>query len=337
MAIDREAFRRAARAKPDFTFAQGAAALEKHGLGTLDSWEAAGANQTNGIFRAGGSGGVFFVKIKFRGTTSLTRPGASLRVEAGLTEHIRAHTDLPLPALCLYDDDTAVFGHPYLVASGLPGRMGRDYFEDESTAPEQRRDLLRQFGAVVATINGTAPPPDLPRRDLSHWREDIRVHLLENRDLLAALPAECRPRVERVAGLLEGIDLLPPPPQNGLLWGDAALHNVLVKDGEICGVYDFEDGALGPLAEDQLHVASEYRVRKPREVYGRPGNAEALWQGYAEAGGRRLEPDPTYLKIKKTLMGAGFYWFWEVLGALHPRTPEWLENLENGLRDLKET
>ena len=36
-------------------------------------------------------------------------------------------------------------------------------------------------------------------------------------------------------------------------------------------------------------------------------------------------------------MGAGLSWFWEVLGALHPRTPEWLEDLENGLQDLKET
>jgi len=42
LAIDKEAFRRAARPKPDFSFTQGAAVFEKHGLGTLDSWTAAG-------------------------------------------------------------------------------------------------------------------------------------------------------------------------------------------------------------------------------------------------------------------------------------------------------
>ena len=51
----------------------------------------------------------------------------------------------------------------------------------------------------------------------------------------------------------------------------------------------------------------------------------------------RLEPDETYLKVRQATMGAGLCWFWEVLGAFHPKTPQWLDDLEGALRGLLES
>ena len=74
--------------------------------------------------------------------------------------------------------------------------------------------------------------------------------------------------------------------------------------------------------------------RNPQEIYGRDHYPQEFWSGYAEAGGVRIEPDETYLKVRQATMGAGLCWFWEVLGAFHPKTPQWLDDLESGLKSL---
>lgn len=127
---------------------------------------------------------------------------------------------------------------------------------------------------------------------------------------------------------------MPNPSPQGLLWGDATIHNLLVDDdGHIVGIYDFENGATGDLLHDQLHVAAEF-TRKPQEIYGRDHYPQEFWSGYAEAGGVRIEPDETYLKVRQATMGTGLCWFWEVLGVFHPKTPQWLDDLESGLKSL---
>ena len=120
MAIDKEAFKRSAQTKPSFPFKQGAAALARHDLGPLETWTQVGANPTNCLYRATGPNGIFFVKIKFRATSSLIRPGPSLAVEADLAAFLRANTTLPLPPICLFDEDSDIFGHSFLVSAALP-------------------------------------------------------------------------------------------------------------------------------------------------------------------------------------------------------------------------
>lgn len=331
MAIDREAFRRASREKPDFSAAQGAAVLARHGFGALQEWHEVGANPTNSLYRAECVGAeVYFVKIQFR-------KAFSLEVQCRVTELLRERTELPVSEVCAFGGEDRTFGHPYLISSELPGASGRTFFEEADD--EKRLRLLREFGAAVAVIHQQKPEDgELPMRDLRSWRETVREKLLDNRPLIEELPAECRERLDGIAERLDRIGAEPEDTPGGLLWGDATLHNLLVDgEGYITGVVDFENGAVGDLLVDQLHVSGDFRVRSPREIYGRAEYPEAFWDGYLEAGGVRVEPGKRYLKVRAVAQNAGSVcWFWEALGLLHPRTPDWLEELEVALKGLKE-
>ena len=327
--IDKEAFRRVAEEKPVFTVEQGGVALDKHGLGPVVEWIDLGANVTNCMYKAISHETSYFVKIKFR-------KAFSLKVQCHVTALLHETTDLPVSEICIFDEDTDVFGYPYLISNELPGVNGMSYFE--AASDQQRCCLLRAFGSVVAIINRQVVSDDsLPRRgDLTHWREDLQDKI-QDEDLIKVLPAACQVKLLVIANLLDKIDVVPEPSSHGLLWGDVALHNILVDDEErITGVHDFENGAVGDLLEDQLHIAGDFRTRKPREIYGQTHYQEEFWSGYEEAGGVRIEPDETYLKVRQATTGAGFYWFWKVLGVLHPKTSIWLEDLEAGLRRLVE-
>lgn len=335
MAIDREAFRAAAKVKPAFTAEQGAAALERQELGPVVAWDEVGANPTNCVYRAATPDIHYIVKIKFRGTTSRVRPGASLRVERDMVEWLRSVADLPVSDVCLLDEETESFGYPYLISQVLPGINGRDYFTADTMSDTQRVQLLKAFGRIVAAINGLSVPKGLlPVRDMARWKEDISQRLLDNTALIEVLPPECQDRLPTIGDLLARVDVALEDVPQGVLWGDAALHNINVDEaGRIVGVYDFEDGAVGDLWSEQLHIAAEC-TRSPKEIYGQPHYPGELWGGYAEAGGVYEEPGATYMQVRQATMGAGLCWFWEVLGVLHPRTPEWLADLEAGLRKL---
>ena len=330
MAIDKDAFRRASREKPTFSIAQGAAALARHGLGSLRGWCEVGANPTNCLYRAECSDAkVYFVKIQFR-------KAFSLEVQCRVTELLRERTELPVSELCVFGGEEWTFGHPYLISSELPGASGRVFFEE--TDDEKRLRMLREFGAAVAVIHRQQlEEGGLPTRDLRSWRETVREKLLDNRPLVSLLPVECRGKLDGIAERLERIDAEPEDTSRGLLWGDATLHNLLVDgEGHINGVVDFENGAVGDLLVDQLHVSGDFRVRSPREIYGREEYPEAFWDGYLEAGGIRVEPGERYLKIRAVAQNAGsICWFWEALGLLHPRTPDWLDELEVALKGLE--
>ena len=331
LAISRKAFREAHFAKPTFTAEQGAVAFDREGLGSVIEWTELEANPTNCVYKAVCRGGSYIVKIKYRKAFSLT-------VEHNMTALLRDTTILPVPEICVLCEDTDAFGYPYLVSSLLPGIQGRDFFEMPGTSDDRRCRLLKEFGSVIAFINEQKASDGLfPVHDMTGWRDDIRRKLLDNRELAADLPEDCRARLPVIDALLDKIDIVPGPSPQGLLWGDAAIHNLLVdEDGHIVGIHDFENAATGDLLHEQLHVAAEFN-RKPREIYGRPHYPKEFWSGYVEAGGVRIEPDDTYLKVRQATRGAGLFWFWEVLGVFHPRTPQWLDDLEGGLRSLVES
>jgi aminoglycoside phosphotransferase (APT) family kinase protein len=331
LAIDKDAFRRASREKPTFSIAQGAAALARHGFGALREWHEVGANPTNALYRAECSDAkIFYVKIQFR-------KAFSLEAQCQVTKLLRERTELPVSEICTFGGENRTFGHPYLISSELPGATGRVFFEEADD--EKRLRLLREFGAVVAVIHRQQPGDErLPKRALRSWREMVREKLLDNRPLIEALPAECREKLDGIGARMDQIDAEPEEMPGGLLWGDATLHNLLVDgEGHITGVIDFENGAVGDLLVDQLHVSGDFRVRPPREIYGREEFPEAFWDEYLEAGGVRIEPGERYLKIRMVAQSAGgICWFWEALGLLHPRTLDWLDELEMGLKGLEE-
>ena len=84
---------------------------------------------------------------------------------------------------------------------------------------------------MVAAINEQRVSDGLlPVQDVTQWREDIRRRLLYNQDLVADLPEDCQAKLPTIEDLLDKIDVVPNPSPQGLLWGDAAIHNLLVDD-----------------------------------------------------------------------------------------------------------
>ena len=318
---------------PRFSASQGARALECCGLGPLTEWCEVGANPINCLYRAecGGSA-VYFLKVQPRG-------GFFLGTQAAVTQLLASATDLPVSGFCHHETDPGILGYPYLIASGLPGTEGRAAFE--AAGDGDRCDMLRQFGQVTARIHRVRPAPDidLPTRDLSRWRQTIEEKLLRNQPLISSLPPDSRNRLPGIAATLDQVDVdLAPGPQ-AVLWGDAALHNLLFDEGlQVSGVLDFENAGFGDLLADQLHVAGDFDVRRPREIYGQPQYLESFWAGYQAGGGVRIQPTGTYLHIRTaTQKATGICWFWETLGSLHRKTGQWLDELEGALSELAES
>ncbi len=176
-----------------------------------------------------------------------------------------------VPEISVLCEDTDAFGYPYLISSLLPGTQGRDFFERPSTSDDRRCRLLKEFGSVVAAINEQSVSDGLlPVQDVTQWREDIRRKLLYNQDLVADLPEDCQAKLPIIEGLLDNIDVVPNPSPQGLLWGDATIHNLLVDDdGHIVGIHDFENGAeRGP----RQHSAAVRNLRLELTHHGTDQN-----------------------------------------------------------------
>ena len=314
--------------KPSFTVEQGSAALAKHSLGELTDWEPVQANMINAVYRAHSSEGCFYLKIQFR-------PGFSLKSQADATSLVQKATDLPVSSTCLFDGSADPFGHAYLICDALPGRPGRSLFEEADETLQ--REILQQYATVVAKLHQIEiTSSTLPKRNLRDWKNRLREDLLNESDLIQALPPDSRSRISVLADLLEtAIADLPPVPQ-GFLWGDAVLHNLLMDSkGQVTGVIDFENAGWGDLLSDQLFIESEFHGRKPREIYGRPDFRDLFWSSYEQAGGTRPDPDETYVTVRRAMQAAGLSWFWKAAAVLPPRTTQLIESAEEALRNLQ--
>ena len=326
--VDRAAFKRAVTEKPVFTKSQGALAFHKHGLGPLDIWEAQEANMVNAVYKATTPQKTYFVKVKFR-------TGFSLRVQADALRIIRSATDLPVGAVSICDEDDGPFGHPYLICDELPGKSARELFEKSGLAVQ--RQILREYGRIAAALHQIDHDgSELPRRGLHDWRERLTNCFLDDHELISALPPTARDRIPVIRDLLATTTAVVTPTVQSFQWGDAVLHNLLVDaSGHVTGVIDFENACYGDLLEDQLHIESEFDVRKPREIYGTAEFREEFWDSYERHGGTRTKPDETYLAVRHAMQAAGISWFWTGARVLPPRTLTYIEDLECILRDYQ--
>lgn len=151
---------------------------------------------------------------------------------------------LPVPVPYVLDETGTVFADPYLVISYLDGAT--DY------APVDWRGYVAQMAAQLARIHAlnTAQEPlsqvldSLPRQS-AHVENLISWHITPPEqegptDLLAA----------RLGALLKRAQGTMSRNPQSLLHGDFWPGNILWRSGELVGVVDWEDAAIGdPLAD----------------------------------------------------------------------------------------
>ncbi|MGB3411791.1 MAG: phosphotransferase family protein [Microthrixaceae bacterium] len=137
---------------------------------------------------------------------------------------------LPIPHAHAYGSAEDGLGRPYLLMERLPGAPPK------ALDSGQRASLGAQLGALLgrlhdrrdATSSTAVPAADRTRQHVAEWRQRYDGGHLGELPMIDALfgwlelnvPESARPSVQ--------------------LWGDPGPHNLLVSDGEITGMLDWE-------------------------------------------------------------------------------------------------
>ena len=299
---------------------------------TLKSLE---ANPMNSIFELKPEqGDSLILKIQ-------CRPGiGSLEGEHYTIHLLKQLTNLPVSHLCLFDNDRDIIPYPYLLSNKLSGESGYVFFERTDHA--NRMQLSEVFGHTVGVIHclEVEEPEHLRNCNLNQWRKIVKEALLSDADFreeIAALSDTFYPQLNdlMVSVLASQIDDEPV-----LLWGDAFFYNLLVKSSDskvkITGLYDFQFAAYGSYLFDFYKIEGDFRVRRPREIYGHPEYIEQFYKGYEGAGKAVNAPSDTHQILVNIIRNAiqVRYWWWDCFGILHSKTPEYLKAILVGLAEL---
>lgn len=193
-----------------------------------------------------------------------------------------AGVSVPEPvALCR---DAAVLGRPFLLMRRVPGIADPRALTGAAPQP----GLAAGLGYQLATIHRITPPQEalgflgLPPAD------GARAHVALLRGLLDRLGTP-RPALEWGLSWLD--ERAPVPVAPVLCHRDFRTGNILVDEGRVAGVLDWEFAAWSDPAEDIGWITAPcWRFRRPDLVAGGLGTLDDLLAGYAAGGGTPPEP-----------------------------------------------
>lgn len=207
--------------------------------------------------------------------------------EARAYERLRA-IGLPVPDIIALDVTRTVVPLPYILITRLPGKPAA--FVWSEMTPEQHITVATTAGEMLAQIHGII-------MDSFGWLSNLDVnpmssavdltgsmfywHLEEayrNRAIDSTVRARLVEVWERVKPYVAQVR------QPHLIHRDFQFENILVDDGRITGIIDFEWGAAGDAAWD-------FMVESRWEQQG-PGSMKHIYAGY-----QSMRPLPTHLSI----------------------------------------
>ena len=327
--------KRIGRQKLELSRTDAPAILEKHQLGRLMTLKPLDANPMNSIFElVPERGDSLILKIQYR-------PGiGSLKGEHYAIHLLRQLTDLPVSNLCLLDNDKDIIPYPYLISNKLPGESGYDFFERTDHA--NRTQLSEALGHIVGVIHHleVREPEQLRNCDLNQWQGIIQEALLSDENFREEIAALSDTFYSQLSDLMASVPALQIDDEPVLLWSDAFFHNLLLKNSgikiQITGIYDFQFAAYGSRLFDLDKIEGNFRVRRPREIYGHPEYIKQFYKGYEGAGQAVNAPSETQQILVDILRNAIQVrcWWWDCFGILHPKTSEYLKAILVGLAEL---
>jgi aminoglycoside phosphotransferase (APT) family kinase protein len=207
-----------------------------------------------------------------------TTDGAAAAVEAEMRvlDHVRRATPATLAETLPRVVDVLDFeGRPVAVASAVPGTpMTVSYMRARHTATRSRvaRDL-DALGAWLAAFQDATAAASMPL-DM-----DAEVRLRLERRFSGEELGDALDRLAEIHGRLSGA-AVPRTAVHGDLW----FGNVLLQDGRVAGVVDWEAGAaVGEPVRDLVRFALMYalyldrRTRAGRKVRGHDGLRAGAW------------------------------------------------------------
>ena len=196
---------------------------------------------------------------------------------------------LPVPVIFAADLDGQFFGRPSLLIERAPGRAHRAVLRDKDPLElglDGRLALAREMVALLARLHvseddelfAVLPDPgDNPaRHELARWEGELDAEKLDPEDRL-------RPAREWLHA-----NLPAPPSALRLVHGDFRPANVLVDDGRISLLLDWELAHLGDPCDDLgWYTCSTYRA----EHFPEGWSVEDFLARYVEEEGTAPEPE----------------------------------------------
>lgn len=181
---------------------------------------------------------------------------------------------VPVAEPLLLESDGSVFGQPFMVSRRLEGKAAGMILDAVGASEAEAFALAEALGRLHSVpLNQIvdSPPTDLPqvveesRRGIEDmWRRSARI---------ASIAVELghvwiRERVHELAGQ-----------QPVMVHGDASLHNILVHEGRLSGLLDWEFAHIGHPAEDLAYC---------RPAVERVADWDAFMKHYLKHGGREV-------------------------------------------------
>ncbi|KAH8675139.1 kinase-like domain-containing protein [Ilyonectria robusta] len=194
------------------------------------------------------------------------------RIAIGEAEALKVAALAGVPAPCVHDAHAAPNGQVHIRMSYIQGQSLDTLWPEMST--EQKKDIARQLRVMIEKMRSVAPPPHLISACDGSEIRDTRVHFTYhssacqdesafNEFLLSALYEQTPPLVREAFSrrlrtdhriVLSHCDLTP--------------RNILVEDGKIKGLVDWEDSGWYPEYWEYV------------KFFQRPADKE--WKEYAE-------------------------------------------------------
>lgn len=308
--------------------------MASHGLTPVVSLSSLGGFFTNSNYLLEREDGTpLILKIEHR-------PGlGSLRAELASNELLRKQTDLPVANLLLVDVSQAIIPHSYMITERLPGQSARSCFEAGDS--KTRLELISIIGRVLAVMHGVTmgQSTDLPLFDLNEWRTLLASALLDDRSFKAEIQAHSSTFYAHLTRLLEKLPPLGINEQPGFTWRNPALGNLLVEmNGKprLSGIFDFQTASRSQQSLDCYYAQGDFGRNRPEDGYGHPEYGAHFMGAYREAGGQFREPDHQHELLRRLVLhGLNPRIWWNILGVLHPLTPEDLKGTLNVLKELE--
>jgi aminoglycoside phosphotransferase (APT) family kinase protein len=235
-----------------------------------------------------------------------TFPVFDLQLQRYCMELVKARTDVPVPEVVGYVEDSRWLGTPFLVMRHVDGEIPRDsppYVIEgwmTSASPAELERLQESTVEVLAGIHTVRDPADLAPLVDDNGVSPLRRQLTAQQEYYEwARDGRRAPTIEHGLAVLDRT--LPANRRTVLNWGDSRIGNIIYRDWRPVAVLDWEMATAGPPEVDVawllfMHIFMQDMVTR----HGMPGLAgllepDRVLDQYEGFSGKRLEDLAWYI------------------------------------------
>ena len=164
-------------------------------------------------------------------------------------------TGVPVPPALGLCSDPAVNDAPFYVMGFVAGAVPHDRTAGSSMTPTERRSLGEDAVTVLAGLH-SLDPDDIGLGDLGRREEYVQRQLRRWSRQWESSKQRDLPVMDRVRTLLG--DRIPTQQRTGVVHGDYRFGNLIVADGRIGAVVDWELCTLGDPLTDLGYLANDW-------------------------------------------------------------------------------